>query len=155
MDIHFEIASPEDAESLTAASISSFNTDFFVGGRTSIGGPCGYDSVEFHERMIKEASKFYKILIGDQIIGGFWFFNNNIEKAYLSRIFIDPKFHCKGIGLLSVNFLFQNFPFVKEWTLQTPSWNTRTPKFYMKLGFEIIKKSDKFIFFKKKIVSGK
>ncbi len=153
MNIDFEIATTKDAESLTTVSVNSFHTDYFVGGRNSIGGPPGFDSVEFHERMIKEASRFYKMLLDDQIIGGFWFFNKNIEKAYLSRIFIDPKFHCKGIGLLSFNFLFQNFPIVKEWTLQTPNWNTRTPKFYMKLGFEIIDKSDKFIFFKKKMVS--
>ncbi len=150
MNIYFKIASTKDAEQITTVSVKAFHTDFFVGGRKSIGGPSGYDSTEFHKQTIKEASKFYKILMDDRIIGGFWFFNNNVEHAYLSRIFVDPEFHNKGVGLKSFKFLFQNYPDIKKWSLQTPIWNTRTPKFYIKLGFEIVKESEKFIFFTKK-----
>lgn len=102
--------------------------------------------------MIKDASKFYKILIDDHIIGGFWFFNSNVKHAYLSRIFIDPEFQQKGIGRKSFEFLFQNYPEIKAWSLQTPIWNTRTPKFYSKLGFQVKKKTDKFVFFTKKMI---
>ncbi|MBT6340795.1 MAG: GNAT family N-acetyltransferase [Desulfobacula sp.] len=150
MNVNFKIATKEDAEKLTIISVNSFNTDFDLAGRKSIGGPPGYDSTEFHERMIEEASKFYKITIDNQIIGGFWFIEENIEKAYLYRIFVDSKFYKKGIGLQSFNFLFQNFPRIKEWSLQTPIWNTRTPKFYKKLGFEVIEKTDRFLFLKRK-----
>jgi GNAT superfamily N-acetyltransferase len=153
MKIHFKIASTRDAERLTIVSVRSFHSDYFVGGRKSIGGPVGYDSTEFHKQTIEEASKFYKILMDDRIIGGFWFFNRNVKHAYLSRIFVDPEFHHKGVGLLSFKFLFQNYPEVKQWSLQTPIWNTRTPKFYIKLGFEIVKKTDKFLFFTKRLQS--
>ena len=68
MNINFEIATKEDAENLTIISVNSFNTDFDLAGRKSIGGPPGYDSIEFHERMIKEASKFYKITIDQDFL---------------------------------------------------------------------------------------
>ncbi len=152
MNIQFKIAETRDAETLTAVSVSSFHTDVLVGGRKTIGGPSGYNSVQFHKQMIKDASRFYKILVEDRIIGGFWFLNSNVEHAYLSRIFIDPQYHNKGVGLASFKFLFKNYPDVKAWSLQTPIWNTRTPGFYKKLGFKIVKKkSDKFLFFKKTI----
>ena len=153
MNIHFKPASTKDAERLTAVSVKSFHTDYLVGGRESIGGPAGYDSAEFHRETIEDASKFYKILMDGRIIGGLWFFNRNVKHAYLSRIFVDPEFHHKGVGLLSFTFLFRNYPEVKQWSLQTPIWNTRTPKFYTKLGFEIVKKTDKFIFFTKRLQS--
>ena len=86
----------------------------------------------------------------DRIIGGFWFFNSNVEHAYLSRIFVDPEFHKKGVGSKALRFLFKTYPDVKAWSLQTPIWNTRTPGFYLKLGFEIVKKTDKFVFFTKR-----
>ncbi len=150
MNVNFEKATTEDAEKLTKISVNSFNTDFDHAGRDSIGGPPGYDSTEFHERMIEEATKFYKITIDSHIIGGFWFIEESFEKAYLYRIFIDSKYHNKGIGLQSFNFLFQNFSSIKEWSLQTPIWNTRTSKFYKKLGFVVTEKTDRFSFLKRK-----
>ncbi len=149
MKLQFKTAEVRDAEILTQVSVKSFHTDALVGGRKTIGGPSGYDSIQFHEKIIQDASKFYKILADDRIIGGFWFLNSNVEHAYLSRIFVDPQFHNKGVGLASFKFLFKNYPDVKAWSLQTPIWNTRTPGFYKKLGFDIVKKSDKFLFFKK------
>ncbi len=151
MNIHFKLATTKDAKKLTSVSIKSFHTDFFEAGRKSIGGPPGYDSRKFHEQMIYEASKFYKIIHDGQIIGGFWFFKKNTKNAYLYRIFIDPKFNNKGIGSQAFNFLFHKFPTIKEWSLQTPNWNTRTPKFYVKLGFKNIEKSERFLLFKRQI----
>ncbi len=149
MKPHFEIVDIKDAQKLTSISIDAFHTDFVVAGRSTKGGPPGYDSVEFHEQMIKEATKFFKIMIGNDIIGGFWFIQENSEEAYLYRLFIDPKFHCKSLGLQSFYFLFSNFPDIKIWTLKVPIWNTRTPKVYKKIEFEIVAESEKFLFFKR------
>jgi GNAT superfamily N-acetyltransferase len=88
-------------------------------------------------------------LHNDKIIGGFWFYKDDSEKAFLHRIFIDPAFHKKGIGLKTFAFLFQSFPEIKQWSLKTPHWNTRTLCFYKKLGFEITEKTDRFSFFAK------
>lgn len=149
MKPYFKAADIKDARNLTAISIAAFHTDFMVAGRSAKGGPPGYDSVAFHERMIKEATKFFKILVGDEVIGGFWFNREKSGNAYLYRVFIDPQFHRKGIGLDAFNFLFENYPDIKTWTLKVPIWNTRTPEFYKKLGFKVVNQSERFLFFEK------
>lgn len=126
----------------------SFHSDINVGANI-LKEPPGYNSTDFHREMIKEASFFYKILVSDRIIGGFWFMKKEEQKAYLYRIFVDPDFHDKGIGFESFAFLFENFPEVKTWTLKTPKWNTRTPSFYQKVGFKISKEDERFLFFEK------
>ena len=146
----FEIAEIDDAMELTAISISAFHTDFEVAGRRSIGGPPGYDSPEFHERMIKEASKFFKIVAENKAIGAFWFIQNDVDKAYLYRLFIAPQFHRAGIGIKVFEFLFKRFSEIKIWTLKVPKWNTRTPKLYQKVGFRIIHQSGRFFLFEKR-----
>lgn len=151
MKINFESAEIIDAEILTKISIDAFHTDFIVAGRKSIGGPPGYDSIEFHEQMIKDSFRFYKIKCNNEIIGGFWFVKENEENAYLYRIFIDPNFHNRNVGAQAFDFLFRSFPNIKTWTLKVPIWNSRTPNFYKKIGFEIKEMSDKFIFFIKEI----
>jgi ribosomal protein S18 acetylase RimI-like enzyme len=155
MNIHFDFANVLDAKKLTIISIDAFHSDFIVGGRKTKGGPPGYDSTEFHEQMINESFKFFKILYDGSIIGGFWFNMEGTEKAYLYRIFVDPKFHNMGVGLRAFGFLFQSFPSIKLWSLKVPIWNTRTPKFYMKLGFQITEKSDKFLFFTRRVIHSK
>lgn len=147
MEPQFKIADIKDAEKLTSISVDAFHTDYEVAGRREKGGPPGYDSVEFHEQMIKEATKFFKIVVGNDLVGGVWFFEKSPGHAYLHRIFIDPNFHCKDIGLKSFEFLFLNFPSIREWSLQTPIWNTRTPVFYQKLGFRVVERSDRFLLF--------
>ena len=150
MNIVFKNAAAMDAKALTEISIAAFHSDFIAAGRKTEGGPPGYDSVAFHKQMIEEASRFYKILFNDTIIGGFWFNKKSPENAYFSRIFLDPQFHCKGIGLLAFDFLFSAFPEIKTWSLKTPIWNTRSPKFYLKLGFKITEKSNRFLFFSRR-----
>ncbi|MCG8687308.1 MAG: GNAT family N-acetyltransferase [Desulfobacterales bacterium] len=149
MKPHFEIADLKDAPKLTLISIEAFHTDDTVAGRNSKGGPPGYDSIAFHEQMIQESTKFFTIKVDKKIVGGFWFNQENLENAYLYRVFLDPEFHRKGIGLQAFLFLFENFPDIKVWTLKVPTWNTRTPKFYKKLGFKIVDKSDRFLLFKR------
>lgn len=145
-NIHFKLATSEDMEELTSVSMKSFHTDIFAGADT-LKGPPGYNSIEFHEDMLRESSFFYKIIDGEKIIGGFWFNQSDHDMAYLYRIFVDPEYHEKGIGLESFSFLFKSFPNIKHWSLKTPVWNTRTPKFYNKIGFEITEKTDKFLYF--------
>ena len=150
MNISFKPAEISDVQLLTKISIEAFHTDFAEAGRKSIGGPPGYDSVKFHEQMIKESFKVYKIICDNEIIGGFWFVKENEENAYLHRIFIAPGFHRKNIGTEAFRFLFASFPDIKYWSLKVPIWNSRTPDFYKKIGFEIKEMSDKFIFFIKR-----
>lgn len=149
MKILFKLAQKEDIDQLTAVSIKSFHSDT-IAGANELKGPPGYKSKTFHHQMLDEASFFFKILDHDKIIGGFWIITREDQKAYIYRIFIDPDYHQKGIGLKSFEFLFEEFNKIKEWTIRTPTWNTRTPRLYQKLGFEITDKSDQFLHFIKK-----
>ena len=88
MQPRFIIADIKDAQELTLISIDAFHTDYQIAGRGTKGGPPGYDSVEFHEKMIKESTRFFKVVIGDRIIEGFWFDQEDLSEAYLYRIFI-------------------------------------------------------------------
>jgi ribosomal protein S18 acetylase RimI-like enzyme len=148
--IKFDIATIEDIEDLTLVSINSFHSDINFGA-DKFKGPPGYDSVEFHKQMIQEASYFYKIINDDKIIGAFWFMKQQEDEAYLYRIFLDPAYHKKGIGLKAFDYLFNNFPEIKSWSLRTPKWNNRTPNFYHKAGFKISEETERFFIFIRQI----
>jgi len=79
--------------------------------------------------------QYYKILVDDQIVGGFIVFRQRPREYELGRIFVDPDFQNQGIGAQTFEFLWQEFPLAKQWTLGTPAWNRRTRHFYKKVGF--------------------
>jgi ribosomal protein S18 acetylase RimI-like enzyme len=149
-NISFELANEDDLEELTSISIKSFHSDIKVGANIQKGPP-GYNSLEFHKEMLEKAYAFYKIMANKSIIGAFWFMKQENNTAYLYRIFIDPKYHRQGIGIKTFKFIFNTFPEVKTWALKTPKWNSRTPKFYKKVGFEIIREEERFNYFEKRI----
>jgi RimJ/RimL family protein N-acetyltransferase len=145
----FKKVQDEDISELTNISIKSFHSDYDYGAPSKFGGPPGYDSDQFHKQMIKKSKAFYKILINDKIIGGFFIFDKGNAHYYLGRIFIDPEHHKNGYGTKSINYLFSTYPNIKKWTLETPPWNSRTKKFYLQLGFNIVKETKEDIFFEK------
>jgi RimJ/RimL family protein N-acetyltransferase len=138
-----------DLKTLTEISKKAFHTDHLVGCDKKEGGPPGYDSKQFHMRMMKISKAFYKIVYMDTIIGGFWIMDKGNGHYYFARIFLDPVYHKKGIGLQSFEWLFNKYPDATKWTLETPPWNIRTRAFYTKLGFQIIKETDDDVFFER------
>jgi ribosomal protein S18 acetylase RimI-like enzyme len=140
-----------DIEELVKVSIRSFHSDYLVGAPSKNGGPPGYDSIQFHNKILEKAEAFYKINENEKIIGGFWIFckgNNHIE---LSRVFIDPDYQRQGIGLRVFDYLFSKYPNVQKWSLDTPKWNKRTFNFYTKLGFLVEREDNFFYYFAKTI----
>jgi GNAT superfamily N-acetyltransferase len=131
--IRFEKARPEDAVTLAAVSRQAFDNDIHYGA-PGPGGPPGYDSDLWQTRMMM-AGAYYKILHGDQIIGGFVVRLRGYQYYELSRIFVHPYYQNQGIGTQTFEFIWQEFPDVKQWTLGTPAWNQRTRHFYRKVGF--------------------
>jgi len=118
-NISFVKAFLEDAAELTAISIRAFHSDVSVGSPEE-GGPPGYNSINFHKKMIEESTLFYKIICGIRTIGGFWFFRKGSDTAYFARIFIDTEFQRNGVGIDFFEFLFKSYPAIKQWTLETP-----------------------------------
>ena len=135
--ISFKKATSRDAEKLASASKSAFEDDIHYGAPAhggKAGGPPGYQSPQWQRRMMR-MGLYYKILVDNQIAGGFIVFPGAIREYYLGRVFIHPDFQNQGIGTQAMNFVFGEFPLAKSWTLDTPTWNQRTCHFYEKLGF--------------------
>lgn len=136
--VRFMKATSRDAEKLASASKSAFENDIHYGAPVhggKAGGPPGYQSPDWQRRMMRMGS-YYKILVDNQIVGGFIVFPGAIREYYLGRVFIHPGFQNQGIGTRAMSFMFDEFPLAKSWTVDTPSWNQRTRHFYEKSGFQ-------------------
>ena len=59
-------------------------------------------------------------------------------------------YHRKGYGIRLMDCIEKNFPCASEFHLDTPCWNERTNAFYKRLGYQIIKVEDGFIFYQKR-----
>ena len=140
-------ASTADALTITGISRRAFNSDVEVGGREKTGPP-GYMSVPFYTKMAR-SNHLYKLVDDGLIIGGALLFPDN-ETLGIGRIFIGPENHRKGYGVIMMQEIEALYPSVKEFTLDTPIWNTRTNAFYTKLGYTEVKRDNDFVYFSKK-----
>ena len=92
----------------------------------------------------------YQAMIGKDIVGAAVIFPDEINnRVYIGRIFIDSIYHRKGYGIRLMECIEKKYPFAAEFHLDTPSWNVRTNAFYPKLGYQIIKEEDGFVFYRK------
>lgn len=140
--ISFKKAQPSDAEMLARASQRAFHSDIHCGAPgPEPGGPPGYDSAAF-QRKVMRFSDYFKIMVGDDIVGGFWLRRVAPREYVLDRIFLDPDYQNQGIGARAFAFLWETYPLAKRWTLGTPAWNVRTRHFYAKIGFSEIGTDD-------------
>ena len=81
------------------------------------------------------AGRYYKIMVDREVVGGFIVFPRAIREYELGRIFIHADFQNQRIGTQAMEFMFEEFPLAKIWTVGTPAWNRRTRHFYEKMGF--------------------
>ncbi len=143
-------ARPADAELLAQISEDAFYNDIHYGA-PGPGGPPGYDSPAWQIKMMR-LGDYYKIEVEDQIVGGFIVLRRKAREYELGRIFIAAEHQNQGIGAQAVEFLWQKYPLVKKWTLDTPDWNARTRHFYKKMGFvEIGKDAQGLVLFERRI----
>lgn len=141
-------AEENQIKTIVDISVRAFETDVNVGGAK---GDCppGYDSVEWHKQMAQEGH-LYQAMIGKDIVGAAVIFLDETKNSvYIGRIFIDSVYHRKGYGIRLMECIEKNYPFAAEFDLDTPSWNVRTNAFYEKLGYQIIKEEDGFVFYRK------
>jgi GNAT superfamily N-acetyltransferase len=96
--------------------------------------------------------QYYKVLVDGRLAGGLIVFRQAPQEYELGRIFIAPDFQNQGVGTRAMEFLGEEFPLAKRWTLGTPAWNRRTRHFYEKVGFvEIGEDGHGGILFEKRI----
>ncbi|MBQ7059105.1 MAG: GNAT family N-acetyltransferase [Firmicutes bacterium] len=141
-------AEENQVKTIVDISVRAFETDVNVGGAK---GDCPpeYDSVEWHKQMAREGH-LYQAMIGNDIVGAAIIFPDETKNSvYIGRIFIDSVYHRKGYGIRLMECIEKNYPFDTEFNLDTPSWNVRTNAFYEKLGYQIVKEEDGFVFYRK------
>jgi GNAT superfamily N-acetyltransferase len=126
-------ATPKDSAALARISGRAFHSDIHCGA-PGLGGPPGYDSEQWQRKMMR-VGDYYKILVGDEIVGGLIVFRKRPREYELGRIFVDPDYQNQGVGTQAMEFLGEEYPLAKRWTLGTPAWNRRTRHFYKKVGF--------------------
>jgi len=134
--VRIEKTASNDAEILAKLSKEAFHTDSDIGGPEGPGGPPGYDSPKFQKWCMRNLT-YYKILYDGEIVGGIILNSKKANHHILERIFVDPRYHNKGIATKAINLIFIEYPDV-IWTLGTPEWNGRTRHFYEKLYFNQI-----------------
>lgn len=131
--VSFERAAFRDGEALAEISRRAFDADVRSGAPPG-GGPPGYDSDKWQMRMMF-AGKYFKVMYGDQLAGGFVVFDRGDGRLELGRIFIDPAYQGRGIGTRIMRHLGLLLPGGQTWSLATPVWNRRTHRFYEGMGF--------------------
>ena len=146
--MHIVIAEENQIKTIVDMSVRAFETDVNVGG-TKGDCPPEYDSVEWHKQMAREGH-LYQAMIGNDVVGAAIVFPDETNNSvYIGRIFIDSIHHRKGYGIQLMECIEKNYQSAAEINLDTPSWNVRTNSFYEKLGYQIIKEEDGFVFYRK------
>ena len=126
-------ARPEEAEALAEISRRAFHSDHAFGGPVA-GGPPGYDSPEW-QRQAMRWGRYHAVLVAGRLAGGAIVARKGGGHFELSRLFLDPAWHRRGVGRGVMTLLGEAYPEATRWTLDTPVWNRRTRPFYESLGF--------------------
>ena len=127
-----------DIPSLAAVMKRAFDDDAQKHLGQESGGPPGYDDGEFFHTWLLpyEESVGYKIMSGDNLIGGIivWILpeGNNI----LGTIFVDPDYQDIGVGTQTWTYIEETYPETKSWRLATPTWAAKNHHYYKKCGFK-------------------
>ena len=138
--ITFEEIVEADIQVLTLVMTRAFDDDAQKHRGVERGGPEGYDNGEFFRTWLfpYEESVGYKILAGDEVIGGIIVWILPEGHNILGTIFVDPGMQDKGIGELVWRFIEESYPETESWRLATPTWATKNHHFYTKCGFSVV-----------------
>ena len=156
--VTIQSAEVEDAATLTDICKRAFDSDSEIGA-PGPGGPPGYDSLEWNKGAIKNQHlQYYKILKGNDIVGGFIVGDRGQGYQVCERIWVDPDYMRRGIGTRAFELLWERYASADLWALGTPEWNPRTNPFYQRIGFVQIGTTHEYswtgIYYEKRITDG-
>jgi GNAT superfamily N-acetyltransferase len=130
----FARATSADAEALSRVQKRAFDKLIADANRPTNETPYGYDSAEWQALMI-DCCLYYKILSEGQLVGGLLIEDRGGGWYHILRIYIDPDFQRRGIGLQAMRFAEAELPHAKKWSLNTPIWSPGNQQFYEGLGY--------------------
>lgn len=134
-ELIIERAKKEDAAELMNAAIRAFDDDNrYKPSGVCMDGPPGHDMVEAHEKWI-ESRIYHKALFRNRIIAGCCLVKIEDHHLYIHGFFVDPEFQNRGWGKKILAYLFEKYPGVEKWSLETPAYARRNHHFYETAGF--------------------
>ncbi len=153
-------ASIGDAEQLTAIMKRTFDEEAcrWLGGQESHIvdyniQPPGYDSVQTTRYMIEELT-YFKIMMGEKLVGGIILTLTGSRFGRIDRIFIDPALQGQGIGSEVIRLVEKALPSVSTWDLETSPRQKGNLHFYEKMGYERTFETEDEVCFIKRIDTG-
>lgn len=137
LQLSFLIMTESDIPSITLVMKRAFDDDAKKHLGKESGGPPGYDNGEFFRQWLLpyDESVGYKIITGEEIIGGIIVWILPEAHNILGTIFVDPVFQDRGVGQRTWSYIEESYPGTKSWRLGTPAWATKNHHFYEKCGF--------------------
>ena len=125
-----QLVKESDAQKMLEVALEAFAEDAEKYGSP----PPKIDTLEWrHPRQYNGI--YYKLLLEDEIIGGFRIINKGDGHYYFASAFITPQYQNRGYGSEVMKFIDKEFSNVKKWTLDTPYKSYRNHYFYEKHGF--------------------
>lgn len=135
MDLVIKRTDFREAEDILAVQKEAFRDDLemYKDYKTS-------PAAEPIKRLLLKIEKniHYTIFLEDKIIGGAEVRIYKEVECYINRIFLMPEYQNSGYGTQIMNFIENEYPDVKKWTLCTPHKNLRNHHFYEKFGYNKI-----------------
>ena len=147
--VSIERAKLEDAEKITEIKIAAFNKEIntYLGRN---GGPPGYDKVESEIDIINNLIA-YKIILNEEIIGGFFLIPLEEEKMRFEDFVISPKHQGNGLGYKVLQLVEEAYPSIREWYLSTPVFSVGNQHLYEKFGYLEVSRNEEEIEYCKEI----
>jgi GNAT superfamily N-acetyltransferase len=138
LNLAFLVMEESDIPDVTPVMKRAFDDDARKHLGKETGGPPGYDNGDFFRTWLLpyDESVGYKIMAGENIVGGIIVWILPEGHNILGTIFVDPEFQDIGIGQRTWEFIEGTYPDTKSWRLGTPTWATKNHHFYVKCGFE-------------------
>jgi GNAT superfamily N-acetyltransferase len=138
LQLSFLLMAESDILDLTPVMTRAFDDDAQKHLGIERGGPPGYDNGDFFREWLLpyQESVGYKIMVGEDLIGGFIVWILPEGHNILGTIFVDPDIQDQGVGQGAWKFIEETYPETKSWSLGTPAWATKNHHYYEKCGFE-------------------
>jgi len=134
-DHEFELrpATVDDCPVLVETSREAFGHDVHHGA-PRVGGPPGYDSIDWIRHALDTRTVLVLILRG-KVVGGAVVSSPEPDRGRVHRIWLVPQAQGKGLGAILLSRIEERFPLARVLTLDTPVWNLRNQHFYTREGY--------------------
>jgi GNAT superfamily N-acetyltransferase len=139
--IHISNAQPGDETKLSEVAISAFcEADRHFPQGAVVGGPPEHNLEAKHLSWINEC--FYvKCEKNGEICGG-CIAKIKGASGFIVGVFVAKEYMRKGCGSALIQYLFDKYPNVEYWGLETPDFLQGNHLFYETHGFEVISKHE-------------